>query len=68
MEEQEVSTKGKIAGFLHDVRAEFGRISWPTRKELLGSTWVVAIMILLLAAFVFLCDQVLFKLLNAVTK
>ena len=68
MEEQEVSTKGKIQGFLHDVRAEFGKISWPNRKELFGSTRVVFIMILLLSAFILLCDQVLFKLLSFVIK
>ena len=68
MEEQEVSTKTKVAGFLHDVRSEFDKISWPTRSELLTATWIVAVIILLLAGIVFLFDQVLLHLLNLVIK
>lgn len=55
-----------LGGFLREVRVEFGKITWPQRKELFESTWVVAAMILALSAFVFVCDQVLVKLLNLV--
>ena len=66
MDEQEVSTKGKVIGFLHDVRAEFGKISWPNRKELIASTWLVAVVILLMSAIIFFYDQILFGLLSLV--
>jgi len=68
MDEQKVGAKTKIAGFLHDVNNEFRKISWPTRKELVGSTWLVGIVILLLGGFVFICDQVLLQLLDWVTR
>ncbi len=46
--------------FLRDCRVEAReKITWPGRRELMGSVWVVAGLILLLSAFVFLCDFVL---------
>lgn len=56
-----------VGGFLREIRAEFGRITWPQRKELFESTWVVAALILLLSIFVMVCDQVLVFLLGLVT-
>jgi len=53
-----------LGGFLKDCRTEFGKITWPKRKELIESTWVVAAVILLLSLFVFVCDQVLTELLK----
>ncbi len=55
-----------LGGFFRDCRIEFGKISWPKRKELIESTWVVAAVILLLSLFVFVCDQVLTQLLKLV--
>ena len=63
-EEHEAGAKTKIFGFLHDVRSEFWKISWPVRKELLSTTWIVAVVILILAAIVFVYDQALVKVLN----
>ena len=31
----------KLTNFSKDVRAEFDKVSWPTREELLNSTYVV---------------------------
>jgi preprotein translocase subunit SecE len=55
-----------LGGFLREVRVEFAKVTWPQRKELFESTWVVAAMILALSAFVLVCDQVLLKLLSLV--
>lgn len=55
-----------LGGFFKDCRAEFGKISWPKRKELIESTWVVAVVILLLSFFVFICDQVLMKVMKII--
>ena len=57
-----------LGGFLREVRAEFGKITWPQRKELFESTWVVAGLILALSVFVLVCDQVLLKLLDLVMR
>lgn len=48
-----------IGGFLRDCRVEFSKITWPKRKELVESTWVVAAMLLLVSLFILVCDQVL---------
>ena len=49
----------KIFGFIGDVRQELGKVSWPTRDELLGSTYVVIIISGILAVFIFGVDRVL---------
>ena len=48
-----------LGGFLRECRVEFSKITWPSRKELVESTWVVAAMVLLVSLFVLLCDQLL---------
>jgi len=49
---------GKIRAFFHDVRVEFGKVSWPSRREVTGSTTVVIVVVLVLALFLFVVDQV----------
>lgn len=53
-----------VGGFLREVRVEFGKITWPQRKELFESTWVVAALILALSGFVLVCDQILLGLMR----
>lgn len=53
-----------FGNFMRECRVEIGKISWPARRELVGSVWVVAGLILLLSAFVFLCDSVFSKLMQ----
>ena len=61
MSESQDSTKtpGKVATFLKDVNSEFHKITWPRGKELVDTTKMVTIFILVLDVFVFLCDKVL---------
>jgi len=49
----------KFKQFLTDVRSELGKVSWPTRDEIVGSTWVVIFAIAALAIFILLNDQVM---------
>ena len=49
----------KIRVFFQDVNTEFHKITWPRGKELVDTTKMVTIFILVLAVFVFLCDKVL---------
>jgi len=67
-EQEDISTKNKVSGFLKEMRAEVEKITWPTRRELVGSTWVVGATILAMGVFVFLCDRVLSFLLTLVTN
>ncbi len=57
-----------FGNFLRECRVELGKISWPNRKELVGSTWVVCGLILILSLFVFLSDQLLTRVIDAITR
>ena len=45
--------------FLRQARQEIGKVTWPTRKETTISTIMVLIMVIIMAVFFFLVDQVL---------
>ena len=45
--------------FVHQVRQELGRVTWPTRRETLVTTGMVFLMVFIAAAFFFAVDQVL---------
>ena len=46
----------RIKKFFYEMRIELSRVSWPKRKELLGSTFVVIVISLLLTIFIGLMD------------
>jgi preprotein translocase subunit SecE len=54
-----METLRKAREFFHDVLVEFRRVSWPTRKEVTGSTSVVIVMVLVLAVFLAVVDHTL---------
>ena len=49
----------KITTFFSEVRAEFGRVNWPTRDDLVNSTTVVVFFSLAFAIFIGLFDLVI---------
>ena len=49
---------GKIRRFIVDTVAELKRCTWPTRQQLLESTGLVVVAIMILALFVFGVDEV----------
>ena len=54
-----MSLVARTAEFLKEVRVEATKVSWPSRKELRDSTVVVIIMTLIMAAILFVLDQIL---------
>jgi preprotein translocase subunit SecE len=46
-------------GFLRDVRAEVGKVTWPSRRETLVTTAMVLGMALIAAVFFFAADQII---------
>ena len=48
---------GKIRRFFSDTAAEMRRCTWPTRQQLLESTGLVVVAIIILALFVFGVDE-----------
>ncbi len=51
----------RIGTFVQQVREELGRVSWPTREELLGSAVVVFVGVAVLASYIAAWDFLLSK-------
>lgn len=51
----------KVSGFFSEMFAELRKASWPSRKELVDSTVVVIVGLVLLAVFLALVDFSLFQ-------
>ncbi|MFH1567718.1 MAG: preprotein translocase subunit SecE [Gemmatimonadota bacterium] len=49
----------KVRTFASEVRGEFGRVTWPTREDLVNSTTVVLVFSVALAIFIGLFDLIL---------
>lgn len=59
-------TGNKIANFIIEVGVELKKSAWPTRSELLESTVVVIVSVVILAVFVGFCDLLLMRLLRLI--
>jgi len=47
---------GRIQQFFRDVMAEFRRVTWPSRDDVVSSTVVVLVVVFALAAFLWAVD------------
>ena len=47
--------------FFRDTTGEMKKVTWPTRNEVIGTTFVVIIATLVFALFLWGCDVVLYK-------
>jgi len=56
----------KIKQFLREVNLELKKVTWPSRKDTIASTWVVLIVILIFAAYFFVVDSVIAFLVKTV--
>ena len=54
----------RVRSFVGEVKSEMDKVSWPSRAELVGSTVVVFVSVILLASFIASCDYVLSKLIK----
>jgi preprotein translocase subunit SecE len=54
----------RSTNFLKEVRSELTKVSWSTRQEVLGSTFVVIVITMILAVFIFIVDVLLSRFLN----
>ena len=59
---------GKIRKFILEVITELKKVSWPTRRDLIDSTWVVIISSGILGVFIGATDFVLSKLVELLFK
>ena len=58
----------KVRDFLNEVGAELKKSSWPTRKELVDSTMVVIVTVLILGVFVAAADVIFLKIIGLLTR
>ena len=58
----------KIAEFFQEVKLELKKVVFPTKKEVVGSTWVVIISVIISAAFLGVVDSMLAKFITYAFK
>lgn len=58
----------KINRFMREVQTEMKKVSWPPRKEIIGSTVVVIISVIIISFFLGLVDVFLQKGLGYIIK
>ena len=56
----------KTKNFIDEVKTELNKVTWPTRKETIGTAWVVVIIIFLISIYLGACDIVLAKLMRLI--
>ncbi len=56
----------KVRSFIDEVKVELGKVTWPTRKETVATTWVVVVIIFLISLYLGACDVVLAKLMKLI--
>ncbi len=55
-----------IKTFIESVKTELYKVTWPSRKETVGTTGVVILIVLMISIYLGVCDLVLSKLLRLV--
>jgi preprotein translocase subunit SecE len=56
----------KIQQYLTEVIQELKKVTWPSREELVGSTWVVIVFAIAMTAFIGIVDVVLAYIISLV--
>jgi preprotein translocase subunit SecE len=54
----------RVINFLKEARAELGKVTWPTRKELMESTVLVIVSVMAVSVFIGVVDFVFNQLLQ----
>ena len=56
----------KAIQFLSEVKSEVKRVTWPTKKEAMGGTAVVLVVVFIMALFLGLVDMFLSKIIGVI--
>ena len=59
---------GKIKNFFKEVKIELKKVAFPSRDEVIGSTKVVVVLVLIVATFLGLIDMLLSRLISTIVK
>jgi len=68
LSEKRVGPFQNIGQFLHEVRLEMRRVTWPTRDEIQNTTVITLIAMVFFAAYLFGVDQIWAFLIEQLTK
>jgi preprotein translocase subunit SecE len=58
----------KVIQFFKEVRVELGKVTWPSREELIGSTIIVIVLSLIMSAYIGLLDFLLSSLFGRIIR
>ena len=58
----------RVKNFIGAVGAEFKRISWPSRRQLMVSSALVLFVTFLLAAYLGIVDYIILKVINFILR
>ena len=58
----------KAIQFLSEVKGEINKVTWPSKKEAMGGTAVVLVVVFLMALFLGLVDVLLSKIVEVLLK
>ncbi len=58
----------KVGGFFQEVKVEMQKVTWPTREELIGSTAVVLMTMLILSTFIGAADFIFSRALTLILR
>jgi preprotein translocase subunit SecE len=58
----------KIKNFFREVKVELKKVVFPSREEVIGSTKVVVVLVLIIAVFLGMIDLILSKLIGMVIR
>lgn len=58
----------KIKEFYSEARSELKKVTWPTRQQTFSATWVVILMIIVIAVFLGVVDLALSSLIKYVLR
>ena len=59
---------GKVTQFLREVRVELGKVTWPSRDELIGSTVIVIVLSVIMSIYIGFLDFLLSSLFGRVIR
>ena len=66
---------GKVTGslanlqeFLHDTRVEMKQVTWPSREDVVSTTWIVVVTVAFFGVFLWLVDLGVQRIVQAIFK
>jgi preprotein translocase subunit SecE len=54
--------------FLREVRSEMKKVAWPGRREVVGTTGVVLVAVLVFGIYLWICDLAFFEVIDSIFR